>query len=194
MSSFPVNLSLSPVHEAFKDIQWDSVGMLSPLLSDQDRALLKAAEDNVIEYTLADQQEATAYVHILLSLLEHAVNCKSSSSTSPFSSTASSSPNKVSKIPLDADLTEEEALQMLYEDSLGVVTHYCVSKLCEITNCLKSGVSSTKKSSVKVTMASTFYPNGILIEKWRPLLRLLLSGGGTNVFPQRTFVYQFVSS
>ena len=53
---------------------------------------------------------------------------------------------------LTEDLPVEEALQMLYVDSMGVVTHYAITKLYEVLIAL-----SDKKPSSDVTIATTFY-------------------------------------
>lgn len=74
--SFPVNLSPSPVHEAFEDIQFEKFD-----LTNQEKSLLRQCDDNVIEYTLADQHEAAAYVHLLLKVLDQANNLKGKTST-----------------------------------------------------------------------------------------------------------------
>lgn len=174
--SFPVVLSPSPVHLAFNDIHWDDqhsiVSMLGGTsLTMQETALLRGGEENVIEYMLSDQHETAAYVNLLLKLLEQVI---------------SKSNNRVSKIPLDTVITDEDTLQeLIHDDTIGIVAHYCISKLCEVVNGLKS---VSKKS--KVTLASVFYPDGILIENWRPLLRLLVGGGtASDAFAQRGAAY-----
>jgi hypothetical protein len=158
-------LSPSPVHEAFSGIQWDPLEKLEKLVANE-RALLRAAEDNVISYTLARQDEAREYTHILLKVLDEVVVPGSKNS-------------KVARLALEESLPDDEALQLLYVDYSGVVAHYAITKLCEVVLCLKE---SSKKS--KVTILSTFYqPDGTLIENWRPLLRILLNGG-SDAFAQ----------
>jgi len=177
--SFPVNLSASPVQRAFREIDWgEHSSVASKLgvggkLTKQESALLKGGEDNVIEYMLGDQIETAAYVNLLLRLLDQVISKPKGS---------------VSKIPLDAVVTNEDTIQeLLQDDILGIVTHYCVAKLCEVIN----GLRSVSKKS-KVTLASTFYPDGILIENWRPLLRMLVGGAGTtasDAYAQRGAAY-----
>lgn len=81
---------------------------------------------------------------------------------------------------LTEDLPVEEALQMLYVDSMGVVTHYAITKLYEVLIAL-----SDKKPSSDVTIATTFYMNGFLMDEWRSLLRILHLGGSGDPFAQR---------
>jgi hypothetical protein len=158
-------LSPSPVFEAFSGIQWDPLEKLEKLVANE-RALLRAAEDNVISYTLARQDEAREYTHILLKVLDEVIVPGSKNS-------------KVARLALEESLPDDEALQLLYVDYSGVVAHYAITKLCEVVLCLKE---SSKKS--KVTLLSIFYqPDGTLIENWRPLLRILLNGG-SDAFAQ----------
>lgn len=168
--SFPSTLSPSPVHEAFTGIQWDPLEKLQ--LVANEKALLRAAEDNVISYTLARQDEAREYTHILLKVLDEVLVPGSMNSN-------------VSRLSLEESLPDDEALQLLYVDSSGVVAHYAISKLCEVVFCLKE---SSKKS--KVTLSSTFYQDGTLIENWRPLLRILLNGG-SDAFAQSESLFAF---
>jgi V-type H+-transporting ATPase subunit H len=163
--SLPSALSPSPVHEAFTGIQWDPLEKLE--LSDPEKALFRAAEDNPIDYTLADQHDAEAYAHLLLKVV-------GLTSFPPGSSSL-----KVSKLSLDQCLPDDEALQLLYVDCMGVVLHYAITKLSEVVICLKSG-----SRKAQVTLATTFYPSGILTEHWRPLLRIL-SGSKPDPFAQR---------
>ena len=165
--SFPTALSLSPVHEAFAGIHWDPLEKLE--LSDPEKALLRAGEDNPLEYTLADQHDAEAYAQVLLKVLDQAI----SSPGSPRKNL------RVSRLSLEQCLPDDEALQLLYLDSMGVVLHYAISKLSEVVISLKS---ASKKA--QVTLATTFYPYGSLVENWRPLLRIL-SGSMSDLFAKR---------
>ena len=63
-------LAPSPVALAFPHIQWDPLGSLR--LSAQETALLRMAETNPIEYTLADSRDASMYARVLLKLLAEA--------------------------------------------------------------------------------------------------------------------------
>jgi len=170
--SFPVNLTPSPVHEVLTEVLWDPLDKLE--LDEQDKKLLKAAEENVIEYTLASQEDASHYVQLLLGILDQLITQNSSSGNTR----RSKSRKVVAKLPLDAILTDEDTRQLLVDDQLGVVMHYVVSKISEVVMSLRT----THKT--KVTVASTFYPEGTLIENWRPLLRLLV-GGGSDPYAQR---------
>ena len=171
--SFPVTLSPSPVEEAGRHIDWNKFGKLE--LSGMEKSLLRSAEDNVMDYTLADQQDATTYVFVLLKVLDNVM----------FEERFSS--KRVSKLSLDLVITHTDALQLLDDDKNGVVAHYAVSKICEVIQCLKTRSSN----SSKVSMASTFYPSGILVENWRPLLKILV-GGVSDVFAQsKSFLVYF---
>ena len=84
---------------------------------------------------------------------------------------------------LTGDTPEGEALQMLYVDAMGVVTHYAINKLTEVVVSL-----SEKKKTSDVTIASTFYTeDGDLMDEWRPLLRVLHLGGTGDPFSQSTW-------
>lgn len=60
----------SPVALAFPRIEWDQLGSLR--LTAQETALLRMAETNPIEYTLADSRDASMYARVLLKLLAEA--------------------------------------------------------------------------------------------------------------------------
>ena len=60
----------SPVGTAFPNIQWDALGSLR--LTAQETALLRMAETNPIDYTLADSRDASMYARVLLKLLAEA--------------------------------------------------------------------------------------------------------------------------
>jgi V-type H+-transporting ATPase subunit H len=66
-------------------------------------------------------------------------------------------------------------------DPLGVVTHYALTKLTEIISTLSSGKSG-------VTVASVFYvgKDGVLVDQWKALLRILNKGGKGDVFAQKS--------
>jgi len=178
-----------------------------------------------IEYTLSDLHEAESYVHLLLKVLEQVLACKESSSSSTTSSSPSSSSTQqqqqlsqrrsASRISLEAGtLSEENALQLLRDDSVGIVAQYAVTKLCEVvvvlTEMSKSsssgfgGAASPAKNDSKKNGSGTggssssiqqiFYPDGILIESWRTLLRLLVTGGTSDAFVQSTFACVYVAA
>lgn len=62
----------------------------------------------------------------------------------------------------------------------GVVTHYAISRLCEVIATLRE-----KKDGAAVSVVTTFFENGKLFDEWRPLLRILHLGGGGDPFAQR---------
>jgi hypothetical protein len=158
--AFPASLAPSPVHLAFPGIQWDPLGKLE--LSGPEKSLLRSAEDNVLDYALAEQDDAAAYARLLLKVLDQVIGPNNPS-------------DKVAKLNLEDILDDEEALQMLYVDPMGVVSHYALSKLYEVILYLKE-----KGSKSEMSVASTFYKEGVLIEEWRPLLRILKGGAGTG--------------
>jgi Vacuolar H+-ATPase V1 sector, subunit H len=151
----------SPVALAFPHIQWDPLGSLR--LTAQETALLRMAETNPIGYTLADARDATMYARVLLKLLAEAA-------------AAGAGFGAVSTISKPCD--EKTALEALEEDPLGVVSHYAVTKLHSIITTLMSGTT--------VTVGNVFYSgkDGLLIDQWKALLRLLNKGGHGDLFAQ----------
>lgn len=160
MTSRGSNLAPSPVKLAFPHIQWDPLGSLR--LTAQETALLRMAETNPMEYTLADSRDASMYARVLLKLLAEA-------------SAAGSGNGKVSSI--SDSISEEDALDALDMDPLGVVTHYAITKLFEMLAMLTSGKN--------VTISSVFYvgKEGLLVDQWKALLRIL-NKGNVDVFAQ----------
>jgi len=153
----------SPVAYAFPHIQWDPLGSLR--LTAQETALLRMAETNPIEYTLADSRDASMYARVLLKLLAEA-------------SAAGAGTGEVSKIT--ETCTDEEAMQALDADPLGVVTHYALTKLYEIIASLSTGASG-------VTVGAVFYvgKDGVLVDQWKALLRILNKGGKGDAYTQK---------
>jgi len=154
-------LSPSPVALAFPHIQWDPLGSLR--LTAQETALLRMAETNPIEYTLADSRDASMYARVLLKLLAEA-------------SSAGAGHGQVSTITEPCD--EEKALNALDEDPLGVVSHYAITKLHNIITTLMAGSG--------VTVGTVFYvgKDGVLVDQWKALLRILNKVGRGDVFAQ----------
>jgi len=163
MLSTATILTPSPVAAAFSGIQWDPLGKFN--LTNAEKSILRSGEDNPVDYTLSNVEDACMYARTLLKVL--------SESSGP------SGPSiKVSK--LKAALPVDDALQMLYTDPTGVITHYAMTRLFEIISALRE-----KKDSSAVTIVSTFYENGKLLDEWRPLLRILHLGGNGDPFAQR---------
>jgi len=169
-TAFTASIPPSPVCAAFSGIQWDPLDRLR--LTDVEKSLLRSGEDNPVDYTLANAQDAFLYVRALLKVLAEA--------------SGPSGPSlKVSK--LREILPVEDALQNLYVDITGVVTHYAISKLYEVITCLRE-----KKGTADVSMVTVFYhqdnatiSGNKLIDDWRPLLRVLYLGGEGDPFAQR---------
>ena len=153
----------SPVALAFPHIQWDPLASLR--LTAQETALLRMAETNPIEYTLADSRDASMYARVLLKLLAEA-------------SLAGAGAGDVSKISEPA--SSEAAMKALDQDPLGVVTHYALTKLYEIISTLSTGVSG-------VTVGAVFYvgKDGVLVDQWKALLRVLNKGGRGDPYTQK---------
>jgi len=157
------NLSSSPVALAFAHIQWDPLGSLR--LTAQETALLRMAETNPIEYTLADSRDASMYARVLLKLLAEA-------------SAAGGGTGAVSRLTEPCG-TEESALDALDTDPLGVVTHYAITKLHDI-------LATLLVSTNNVTISNVFYvgKEGILVDQWKALLRILNKSGRGDAFAQ----------
>lgn len=170
--SFGATLSPSPVAAAFSRIEWDLLSKLR--LSEPEKTALRDAEANPLDYTLADRAEAAAYARVLLKVLSETAGGPSGPSL------------RVSQ--LKQTLSDEEALRMLSTDLVGIVTHYSIAKLYEIVVCLKE-----KPEASGVSIATTFYnQNGILIDEWRPLLRVLHLGGSGDAFAQSKYTVNHV--
>ena len=139
MSKGPTAPITSPVASAFPHIQWDPLGSLR--LTAQETALLRMAETNPIEYTLADSRDASMYARVLLKLLAEA-------------SAAGAGTGEVSQI-VDT-CTDEQAMQALDVDPLGVVTHYALTKLSEIIASLSSGALGRGSLTEKYKFSTPF--------------------------------------
>ena len=158
------SLQPSPVAAAFRSLQWDPLSSLR--LTPQETALLRMAESNPIEYTLGDARDATMYVRVLLKLLaEASVNVS----------------GHVARITEECN--ENRALDALDADPLGVVTHYAIAKLSTIIVTL----SSPWAAENGVSIGNVFYagPEGVLIEQWKALLRVISKGKG-DAYAQRS--------
>jgi len=154
-------LAPSPVALAFPHIEWDQLGSLR--LTAQETALLRMAETNPIEYTLADSRDASMYARVLLKLLAEA-------------SAAGAGFGRVSTI--SEPCSEEAAVDAFDEDPLGVVSHYAITKLHKIITTLMVGSG--------VTVGTVFYvgKDGVLVDQWKALLRILNKGGRGDAFAQ----------
>jgi len=160
----PAVLAPSPVSAAFVDIQNCQLDKLR--LTAPEKATLRAAEDNPIEYTLAKGDEAKACARVLIKVLAQA--------------SGPSGPSlKVSRVT--ELLPDAEAMPLIHSDPMGVMTHFVIAKLYEVIVCLKE-----MKEGSLVCIGSVFYnDDGVLNEDWRPLLRILHLGGAGDPFAQR---------
>jgi V-type H+-transporting ATPase subunit H len=184
ISTFTSSSALkSPVVLAFPYIQWDTLST-SLKLTPQETALLRMAETNPMDYTLADSRDASMYARVLLKLLAEATQAGAGTgrvSNLHSGGTASSSTGDLlSSSVVLLPLTEAEAMDLLNVDPLSVVSHYALSKLLEILETLSAGVKG-------VTTASVFYvgKEGILVEQWKALLRVLNKGGKGDMYAQK---------
>ncbi len=73
---------------------------------------------------------------------------------------------------------EEAAVDAFDEDPLGVVSHYAITKLHKIITTLMAGSG--------VTVGTVFYvgKDGVLVDQWKALLRILNKGGRGDAFSQ----------
>ena len=130
--------------------------------------MLKSAEDNPLEYTLGEYDDAFLYTRLLLKVLDQV--------------TGPSNPGIVSSLPLEQQpLDLLEASEYYSQDKTGVVTHYIITKLNEMIGLL---LESRNK---QIQISTLFYDpqTNKLLDDWRPLLRLLYRGGTGDAFSQR---------
>ena len=184
-------LAPSPVALAFPHIEWDQLGSLR--LTAQETALLRMAETNPIEYTLADSRDASMYARVLLKLLAEASaagagfgKCIERQSNQKSCNINIKSPTKINFLflflgrvsTISDNCTEEAAIDAFEEDPLGVVSHYAITKLHKIITTLMAGSG--------VTVGTVFYvgKDGVLVDQWKALLRILNKGGRGDSFAQ----------
>ena len=186
------NALKSPVAMAFPYIQWDTLSTTLKL-TPQETALLRMAETNSMDYTLSDSRDASMYARVLLKLLSEATaagagtgrlaNLQAPTTTMDGMPSASAS-----MVVLTSPLSEAEAMDLLNVDPLSVVSHYALSKLLDILDTLNQSTVTTSTSSKNVvTTASVFYvgKEGILVEQWKALLRILNKGGKGDMYAQK---------
>jgi len=166
MFSPPKPLEPSPVSVAFPLIKDCPLDQLR--LSSCEQSILKKAEENPIDYTLAIQKDATDYVHVLLKVLGEASIRLESSKVSQF---------------IEKDLVEDEALDLIRTDPMGVMSHYSLTCLHDVIISLLE-----KKPGSSINLTTTFFQpfDGCLIDNYRPLMRVLHLGGNGDSFAQRT--------
>jgi V-type H+-transporting ATPase subunit H len=157
---YPSTVSPSPVYIAFLKIEWnDPVSLSSPELT-----LLQNAEENPLEYTIAEYDDAYRYARLLLKLLDQV--------------TGPTQPGILSEVQLEAiPFDEDKAYDYLRQDKSGVISHYLITKLYELIHLL------SQEPTQQIQIATIFFANQQLVEDWRPLLRLLYRQG--DAFAQR---------
>jgi V-type H+-transporting ATPase subunit H len=190
LSGLNISALKSPVACVFGSFPWDNVSAILKLTA-QETALLRMAEINPMDYTLADSRDASMYARVLLKLCNEAYqqgnagNGAVSQLLPDYSSSTTGSSNTVpgngNGPPISGSLSHQSSLQhqhsVSYEDAtraleydpIGVASHYALSKLFEILLTLASGQVKT------VSVASVFYvgKDGILVDQWKALLRVL---------------------
>ena len=170
--SFPVTLSPSPIHEIFQLVpeRTESNPCLHSL-SQQERKLWITAEENPLDYSLSHQQDSEKYTQLLLSILQQTFIHRDHSSTKT---------NWVlSNVPLENELTEAESLRILRSDPIGALCHYTISRLTDCVQSLKQ-----RPKGAKATLASTFYPSGILNDNTKVLQHILSNENDTDRYTQ----------
>lgn len=161
--SFSTPLPPSPVSNAFTSIQHCPLEKVR--LTSEEQSNLLSADENPLDYTLADAKEAYAYVRVLLKVLAEASISLGSSRVS----------RAVDPVPAS------EAMSFIAGDPMGVMTHYSITKLYDVIVCLLE-----KKEGSAISVGSIFYHSETrqLIDDYRPLLRVLHLGGAGDLFAQ----------
>ena len=108
-------------------------------LSPPEVSLLQSAEENPLEYTLAEPDDAVSYLRILLKMLDQVVSTTATNATTPAALSSSSSTHQQQQHILTLDtpvFSEDEAFDLYYKSTKHykrlVVAHYCVTKIYEI--------------------------------------------------------------
>ena len=65
------SINQSPVAAAFSGIQWDPLEKIR--LTNAEKSLLRSGEDNPVDYTLSNSEDACMYVRALLKVLTESV-------------------------------------------------------------------------------------------------------------------------
>lgn len=165
--------SPSPVQEVFGEIRWAEITTLE--LTKLEQTLLASGEANPIEYTLSNNEDAVDFIRLLFKVLDQVILP---------SFRRSSSLGNLRRMLRDDNAKGPSPLEVLENDPHSVVKHFLVSKLCEIMECLRSGDLRS------VSISSTFFVNGFLLDGWQTLMHIL-ERGGYDIFAQREY---FVSS
>ncbi|KAL3939393.1 MAG: hypothetical protein SGBAC_005879 [Bacillariaceae sp.] len=172
---YPSSVSPSPVQSVFSKVEWTfPVSLSSPEIE-----LLESAEENPLEYTIAEYMEAFQYARLLLKLLDQVMG--------------PTQPGILSNVGLDAPLfDQDEAMEYLHNDKSGVVTHYVMTKLFDLIHILAQDPTDKVKlttiffTTTNNTNNTPRQPNPqqqLLLEDWRPLLQILYRQG--HPFAQR---------
>jgi V-type H+-transporting ATPase subunit H len=166
------------------------------VLSKPESLLLQSAEENPLEYTLAEYDDAFLYVRVLLKLLDQVTTAHASAESGADDGMVVASTDLGGvDFGNHVSLSEEEALELYSHDKIGVTSHYVITRLYELMGSLIERQqqqlqyrSSRKTSPVgnqpSVTIFTLFYHfqyndsfsnnnKDFLIDEWRPLMKIL---------------------
>lgn len=135
-------------------------------LSEYDRKLLQDGEDKPLEYVIADRQNAEDYAQLLLRVF--LLSFDQADFTSHEKSARSLVP--------DADTYfNSDTYYISTAVSKRELCRYALGKLSDVIISLK-----LRPKSAKTSIASTFFPNGILIDSCQKLSDLLQTNAGDS--------------
>jgi hypothetical protein len=133
-------------------------------LAQPNQRLLLDGEDKPLEYVLADRQDAEDYTQLLLNILSD--NFHPSDYTTNAHTRNGSEPYGIIAESYNKDFHGSNRI---------LLCRYSLRKLSDVISSLK-----VRPSSAKATMASTFYPDGILIESCQVLSNILQTDTGDS--------------
>lgn len=165
------------------------------VLSKPELLLLQSAEENPLEYTLAEYEDAFLYVRVLLKLLHQVTATHHSAEAGDTGTVASLGLGRVD-CGVQIPLSREEALDVYSHDKMGVVTHYVITKLYELMGSLierqqqdqqrnsRNNSPKNRHPTPSVSILTLFYDGQDhdafarnnphpLIDDWRPLMKIL---------------------
>jgi V-type H+-transporting ATPase subunit H len=164
--------------------------MMMPLLSKPEILLLQSAEENPLEYTLAEWEDAFLLVRVLLKLLDQMTG----PSDGVNGMVSTSELGRLNATGRHTVLSEEEAMEVLAQDKIGVMTHYVITRLYDMMGLLaekeqkRMAMPPTSREDLRVSILTLFFhpcnnkqpscPR--LMDDWRPLLRILYRSGSDD--------------
>lgn len=143
---------------------------LAMLLSKPELLVLQSAEENPLEYTLAEYDEAFLYVRVLLKLLDQVASV---SAAQPSRNRGSSNNNNTeqqrSKVSASywggvdcgtqLPLSKDDALHVYSYDKIGVTTHYVITKLYELMGVLIDRQLQEQRRRRRISSSSSLTRN-----------------------------------